>query len=325
MYSSQQESIPTSSRAIISRRLAPVLLAAFAVFVVQPTPAFAQDRAEDQAQLNGLVSDLETTNSLQQVFVALDRAEAETTDPHLLARISRRRGVLNRSAGRPAIAADAFRRAYELSGGDDLRSLLDAALIEHELGKHRLAEEAARVIVAHAESYPLKRRATILAAATLAAQDDSAQALRLLRTLAQVDDAGHVEPEGLLLLERLAADEADPGMDELIRLFPDGLISYTVGAGGKAGVLVEFAPSLTTSVVGSDSTTAAGVQVGSFGDPDNAEHMVADLQALGLPAETATDGDVVRVIIRVSETLSADEALTVLESAGFQGVLIPGD
>lgn len=323
MHSSQQESIPTSSRTIISRRSAPALLAAFAVFVVQTAPAFAQDRTEDQAQLSGLVRDLETTISLQQVLVDLDEAEAETTDPHLLARINRRRGVLNRSAGRPANAADAFRRAYELSGGDDLRSLLDAALIEHELGKHRLAEEAARVIVAHAESFPLKRRATILAASTLAAQDESVQALRLLRTLAQIDDAGHVEPEGLLLLERLAADDADLGMDELTRLFPDGLIAHAVG--GEAGVLVEFAPSLTTAIVVPDSINAAAVQVGSFGDPDNAEHMVADLQALGLPAEAVTEDDVMRVTIRVSEALSADEALTVLESAGFQGVVIPGD
>ncbi len=304
---------------------------------------------EDPTWDDLLLGAIDTASGLPSALLLLEQLANELRSPQRLCRVHRHTAVLKRAAGDVAAAQQAFVQAYQLSGGDDLRSLLDAAIIMHDRGLDREAEAAARIVVSHAQEYPLKRRATILAASCMAAGGNREQAQRLMRTLADVDDARHVEPEGLFLLFQLEMEAGVSGADgmtleQIRRLFPGGFLVQTLhGAGPESRIPpnVQLTPRLSApalpgspaevpaatpvaAATGVGAPNADAVQLGSFTEQENAQHLRTDVEALGLRVEVLAppDGEAptYRVVVRQSQEQSIVEIIAVLEEAGFAGI-----
>lgn len=260
-----------------------------------------------------------------------------------------------------ATASDLAETAYIASGGDDLESLFLQSQALLQTGHVVAAEQRARMVVSRTDDYELKRRAYALVARAMHAAGRSAEAARLLATLAELDDPALVEPDTLLLqsvVNEGIGRSASPPIEQLGRLHPQSVALRLV-----RGELVEQAPlpsallaTLPAEALPADASSASGtqqsagrshspaevlptrgdadapavsaIQVGSFSDADNARHLAEDLRELDLDVvEKSVDRngrslELVLVTVDDGTSASASRVLGVLREAGYDGFLI---
>jgi tetratricopeptide (TPR) repeat protein len=242
-------------------------------------------------------------------------------------------------------AADLFESAYLESGGADLTSLFYQAVSLVELGDPAQARRRAQIVVEQTTDYELKRRAYALVARTLHLQGRSAEALPMLETLAELNEPALVEPETLLLLSDVeAAEETDAphGAELLQTLHPDSIAAMSLTNDRFRRALLPSYIADSTGLLGPAAVPAAAmpegrpaevpavtsVQVGSFSDRENAEHLAEDLVEIGLPAGVSTaerDGrelSLVIVDVQGGDPAAVAQVLAALEEAGYEGFLI---
>jgi hypothetical protein len=249
-----------------------------------------------------------------------------------------------------------YEAAFTSSGGTDLQSLFARAQLLLETGELTEADRLARqIVLAETADYGLKRRAYTLSARIAHEQGRTGDALEMLGTLVSLVDedpgADLVEVETLFLMREILAltdderGEADAA-ELLDRLFPSSIASRIAGGQDRNVVAAGLPSALLLSEPASlgqrypsaeapeheparrDQPQLSGVQVGSFRDADNAEHLARDLAALGLEArvhvlarEDTTYHQVV-VAIPNGSVAAAGKVLTTLSENGYAGFLI---
>ena len=134
-----------------------------------------------------------------------------------------------------------------------------------------------------------------------------------------------------------------------MRLFPDSVAAAIVNGESRRMILpglpsalllaqdsgsegppvgVHDAPPGSTTGVRRDQPRLSAVQVGSFTDADNAEHLTADLQLLGLAARAeaiSREGTTLhQVVVDIvgGSTENAAKILSTLRENGFDGFLV---
>ncbi|MFW5745817.1 MAG: SPOR domain-containing protein [Spirochaetota bacterium] len=241
-------------------------------------------------------------------------------------------------------ASELAETAYIASGGEDLASLFLQAQALLQIGETDACEQRARMVVGRTDDYELKRRAYALVARAMHADGRSAEAERLLATLAELDDPALVEPDTLLLQSAVRAHAGESGagpIEQLERLHPQSVAMRLV-----RGDLVEQAP-LPSALIAtlpqsamrgadpalrapvpdateagpeaepvadalptrSNAPSVSSIQVGSFSDADNARHLADDLRELGLEVAVETvernEASLELVLVNVPEGTSA--------------------
>ncbi|MFP4375483.1 MAG: SPOR domain-containing protein [Spirochaetales bacterium] len=259
---------------------------------------------------------------------------------------------LLRLARRFELSAQIYGVLFDLTGDYDALYLQAQQLAQ--IGEFEVAGRFARRVVSEAKgddssTYELKRRAYALMARTLFYRGRVAEAERLLQTLAALDDVELVEVDALLLLASVQStmDLEPHAHEQLERLFPTSL-ARELSAGR---VQPSSTPAMLLQALGDEPDTGRatvasppaareasavpeglhavkGIQVGTFSDPDNANHMARDIEALGLEAEVweqTREGRSIQVVVAlVSEERNenADRVLSTLRDAGLDGFLI---
>ena len=220
-------------------------------------------------------------------------------------------------------ASELAETAYIASGGEDLASLFLQAQALLQIGEMGASEQRARIVVGRTDDYELKRRAYALVARAMHADGRSAEAARLLATLAELDDPALVEPDTLLLQSAVRAHAGESGagpIEQLERLHPRSVAMRLVRGdlveqaplpsaliatlpqssvpGADAGVRApaseaagagrEAEPAADALPTRSEAPSVSAIQVGSFSDPDNARHLADDLRELGLDVAVET-------------------------------------
>jgi tetratricopeptide (TPR) repeat protein len=293
----------------------------------------------------------------------LDRIRREVVptliDDELKREGTRQLAAVYRSARQLRTAATLYAQSYGLSRDSDLDSLFAHAQILFELGEFSQADIEARSIVARTTNYSLKRRAFTLAARIAYEEGNTEQALEMLETLASLVTAGTapadlVEVETLLLLRQILELSDDPGAveradDLLVRIFPESIAAQLIREESRLlslpglpsalllspGGLPEDGTSTTGDTSPADPLTVrrdqqrlSAIQVGSFGDAENAQHLTADLQRLGLLArseEVAREGATLhQVIVSIpgGTTENAARILSTLRENGYDGFMV---
>ncbi len=305
---------------------------------------------------------LDLAGSMEEIERVTTSILSLVANQSVLASTAKSLGNLWMTARDYARATDLFETAYIASGGADLASLFAAAQTQLQLGEVAAAGQRARLVVAETTDYELKRRAYALVARALHLQGRSADAARLLETLAALDDPTLVEPDALILqstvLGSLDADAAGP-IEQLARLHPQSVAMRIVNAElvfpaslpvslltGLPPVAPErdsgLLPSLEIErIIDSPADSSAGdspprtqapvvtaIQVGSFSDSENAHHLADDLRDIGLEAlaeSVERDGrtlELVLVSVPDGSPEQASRILGVLRAAGYDGFLI---
>ena len=302
---------------------------------------------------------LEDVQSMEELGIVRQRVLPALTDRELRLDGTRALAVIYRTARQLTVAGELYRQAHELSAGTDLESLLAHSQILLELGDLRQADTEARAVLTQTTDYSLKRRAYTLAARIAYEGGESAKALEMLDTLASLANSGAtasdlVEVETLLLKRQILRVSGDAAAVErtdelLVRLFPDSVAAGIVESESRKMTLSGLPSMLLLAEEGDDPREAidarndtfdpapvvrrdqprlSAVQVGSFSDADNAEHLTADLQRLGLNARTeaiAREGSTLHhVVVDIpgGSTENAARILSTLRENGFDGFLV---
>jgi tetratricopeptide (TPR) repeat protein len=244
------------------------------------------------------------------------------------------------------LAAELYGLVFDQTGDFDALFLRAQQLAQ--LGEFEQAGRLARRVVQETPasdpaSYELKRRAYALMARTLFYRGRLAEAERLLETLAALDDEDLVEVDALLLLASIESslDKEPLALAQLERLFPTSLaLELSAGRIQPPSTPAMLLGNIETEATGPSEHVPArndgiapdspieGVQVGSFSDPDNAHHMARDIEALGLDAEVreqTREGRSIQVVVALvpdADAQGANEVLSTLRDAGFDGFLI---
>jgi len=294
---------------------------------------------------------LEDARSMADLDAIRRRVLPSLVEPEVRFNGTRILAAVYRTARQFTIAADLYRQAYELSCdaslGTDLDSLFVHAQILLELGDLSRADTEARAVLTQTTDYSLKRRAYTLVARIAYEGGNSARALEMLDTLVSLANSGEtasdlVEVETLLLTRQILA-VSGPALamqridDLLLRLFPQSVAAGIVNAESRQMtlpglpsvlLLAQAADTEAAPAVRRDQPRLSAVQVGSFSDADNADHLTADLQRLGLPARTeaiSREGSTLhQVVVDISSGTTEDAAriFSTLRENGFDGFLV---
>jgi len=317
----------------------------------------------DRAVRGLFLDTIEDASSLAELNSVRQRALPTLVDRELRQEGSRALAAIYRTARQLTLAEELYGQAYELSSGSpsgvDLESLFAQAQILLELGNLSQADKHARTVLNQTTDFSLKRRAYTLAARITYESGNSAQALEMLDTLASLANTDEfasdlVEVETLLLLRQILSISDDAGAAEriddlLVRLFPDSIAAGIVTSesrritlpGLPSALLLAALPDPESALsearnppsdVGlsarRDQPRLSAVQVGSFGDADNADHLTADLLRLGLAARTEAisreGSSLYQVVVDIPGGSTADAAriLATLRENGFDGFLV---
>ena len=268
------------------------------------------------------------------------RRSAESTDPQELVRLAR---VLE-LGGRFAGAAEAYARAVERSP-DSFEALIGLGHMNTELGRIDAALTVLRRAERSAETRAQQRRAAAARAWALALGGDTERSLNMLRALVRGGDRrsiGAYEAELFFVVAHRFGPERDRTAARrlLEREFPDSpLLDPTVSAFPSpanvlsiAAIQPDHAPLPPVSdddldeSDDSDRFMIAGVQTGSFRDPENAAFMLADIRELGFSASLRSvereDGTYYRVIVPIAANQDPQELIVALKEQGVEGFLV---
>lgn len=250
--------------------------------------------------------------AIEQLDAIRDQLLPNITDRSLARLVTTTLARVYRTARRLDEAARLFAQAYNVSNQTDLASLFAHAQILFEQGDFTGADAEAARVVLDTDDYVLKRRAYTLSARAAFELGESERALQMLGTLASLPDAGGdaedlVEVETFVLLREVLRSTGDSGRAQEVQhlleiTFPDSIESLrssrarsVAGAGLPSSLLLAgteepwddgVAPP-TSSPGAVPATrrappTLTAIQVGSFSDADNAEHLAKELRNLGL-------------------------------------------
>ncbi|MEE8441808.1 MAG: SPOR domain-containing protein [Spirochaetia bacterium] len=310
---------------------------------------------------------LEDARSMADLDIIRQRIVPALVDRELRRDGLRAIAAVYRTARRLSIAGELYQQAYELSCDSsydaslatDLESLFAHAQILVELGDLRRADTETRTVLMQTTDYSLKRKAYTLTARIAYERGNSADALEMLDTLASLANTGEaasdlVEVETILLMRQILQAQGDREAtaradDLLVHLFPGSVAAGIVTAESRkialpglpsallfaqvaetkegAGEVGNNLPDLALSVR-RDQPRLSAVQVGSFNDADNAEHLTADLRRMGLAARTeavSRDGSAMyQVVVDIPDgsTENAARILSTLRASGFDGFLV---
>jgi tetratricopeptide (TPR) repeat protein len=280
--------------------------------------------------------------SIEDAILRVDaiRENPQSADPSEL----RELGALLRLARRYDAALVTLQELYSRTG--DLEDLYRLAEMQIQLGAYGAAEKSAGSIVREipgndTRQYELRRRAYALLARALFYSGSAERSERLLSTLAELDSPELVEPATLLLLadvQRHLGKETT-ALDQLRRLHPSSIALLLDADGPVMEALVPSTLAIRTHAGSArlnapvaeppqEQPAIRGIQVGSFSDPDNAHHMVRDIEELGLSAEIAQqerEGRSIQIVLALvadGEPGTAQAVLSTLREAGFDGFLL---
>ena len=278
-----------------------------------------------------------------QSYDQLIQRMAESTDPQELIRLAR---VLE-LGGRFAGAAEAYARAVDRSP-NSFEALIGLGQMHTELGQMNAALAALRRAERHAETRAQQRRAAAARAWALALGGDTEQSLNILRALVRGGNrrtSGAYEAELFFVVAHRFGPERDRSAARqlLERDFPDSpLLDPNVSAfPSPANVLSlaviqpddtplppvrdQPAPAV-DDADNPDRFTIAGIQTGSFRDPENAAFMLADIRDLGFSASLRSvereDGTYYRVIVPIAVNQDPQELVVALKEHGIEGFLV---
>ncbi|TVQ23267.1 MAG: SPOR domain-containing protein [Spirochaetaceae bacterium] len=244
-------------------------------------------------------------------------------------------------------ASALYETAFFASGGTDYAALYAQAQLLLQRGEFVAAEQRARTVVDRTDDYELKRRAFALVARVMQITGRSADAARSVDTLLALDDADLVEPETVLLLEYIVVPGRDDARATLLRLHPDSvalrtldgtrvvpaplpslLMLATSGTEDARPVSAQPAAVAPASAAPTEADgaraepVATAIQVGSFRDVDNANHLAADIRALGLRSTVVAqerEGTTVHVVLVPLDDATRNTTMVRLMEAGFSG------
>lgn len=286
-------------------------------------------------------------------------------DPEKRGRFLHRTGRVFETANRferaSRLYADAVREDPSLTD-----ALLDHAAVLMELGRTEEAIPLLGRAIESATTREQQRTAAVLRTRAFLLEGETDRALRHARSLTgRVNDVRSLyllyETAGAASNEELRKWSAGMLLEEF-SLSPESALAGLAGedrAGGeRSGVAIVHFPGPTRILGGpgapvirpppvirpreesadvpepparetADRPPLKGVQTGSFRDPENAEYMVRDIEAIGFSAEISAveteSGTFYRVIISVPEgtdAAGAQEIILRLKEAGFEGFLV---
>jgi tetratricopeptide (TPR) repeat protein len=240
-----------------------------------------------------------------------------------------------------ALAYSLYGDAYTASGETNLTALFARAQLSLQLGDPALADRLAREVLSRTDDYELKRRSYALVARALHADGRHAEAARMVSTLVSLDDPSLIEPETLLLKERIehALGNSFSAREALAQSHPESIAAgFTIEPQLRSSALpirfLEFNDEARSDRVVPEepapeprSVSVTGIQVGSFRDSDNATHMVGDIADAGLQAEVRSqtrEGHTIYTVVVPIDGSSTDavRSMETLQAAGYDGFLI---
>ena len=289
-----------------------------------------------------LSSTVEAAETVAHLDAVRDQFLPRVSKPNEAAEIASVLAAVYRAARRLPAAEEMYRVSYELSGRSNLDALFERALILFELGATQQADQLARTVLASTSDYSQKRRAYTLVARAAYAGGDLAGARSMLTTLASLandEEAGRetVEVESLVLLYQVQMSQDDAVAASATRnlitsLFPESLAGSLLGSRPRSLVSAGLPGTISLASPGEpparEEPRFTAVQVGSFGDSENAGNLVVDLVALGLDARSeavSREGDTLhQVFVGVpgGSTEEAAEVFRILQDNGFDGFLV---
>jgi tetratricopeptide (TPR) repeat protein len=296
----------------------------------QAHPEFAQ-------RLESTLSGLKTVSqarSLARVLPSLLIA------PQELERVATAVANILLTARRFTEAAELYTLAFESSGATNSRLQFRIAQLALHAGELSRADRLARDVLSRTDDYELKRRSYALIARALHAAGRHEEARQMLTTLLALEDPALVEPETLVLMERVerALGNQFSAIATLGESHPESVAALIsehpqVLSAALPLRLMEFfapaeeSPDLMGTAIDRAAVTVSGIQVGSFTDPDNAFHMRRDIEGLGLEAEVRTqtrEARTTHTVVVVIEGGSSQvvDAMEQLQRAGFDGFLV---
>ena len=297
--------------------------------------------AEFDARLAEAVDSVTTVARARALASALPRL---LVTPDALERYALALAPILRTAREFTAARGLYAMAFMASGEQNLEAQFARAQLSLQLGELSLADQLARDVLARTDDYELKRRSYALVARALHADGRHAEAAGMVETLVALDDPLLVEPETLLLKERVerALGNSYSADQALAQSHPDSVAAQLftnpqVGASALPIRFLEFSevgspvvPDVLPSEARTPDTRAVsvtGIQVGSFRDPDNAHHMERDIEELDLAAEVRTqtrEGQTIYTVVVGLDGGSSDVVRTMeqLQTAGYDGFLI---
>lgn len=278
-----------------------------------------------------------------QSYDQLVQRAAESSEYGELLRIAR----ILELGGRFAGAAEAYAQAAGLVP-DSFDALIGLGQMNTELGQIDAALAALRQAERQAATRAQQRRAAAARAWALALGGEAEQSLSLLRALVRGGNRrsmGAYEAELFFVVAHRFGQDGDRNAARrlLERNFPASpLLDPTVSAfPSPANVLSlaeiqpDSAPLPTVQdqptpavddAQDSDQVRIAGIQTGSFRDPENAAFMLSDIRELGFTAALRSvergDGTYYRVIVPIANDQDPQALVIALKERGIEGFLV---
>ncbi|MFO8063233.1 MAG: SPOR domain-containing protein [Spirochaetota bacterium] len=244
---------------------------------------------------------------------------------------------------------------------------LEEAKLRLELGELAEAQRLATELISDGRDPSIQREAALLEARAMAEDGRVEEAFERTGLLLEAEHRPTLRPDTVLFHLRLSSivedDEAAERAQKLLsQLYPDSpeamlaaddrRVSDLPRPSAFLGVAGAAAPRLDSDAEpvadsdvpgsgpaepdegdtdsdtdGGESETPSGVQVGSFGDPDNAAAMREEMERQGFSAEIrdSDDGDAHRVVVSIPEDEDPQRTLVELKEKGFEGFFLFGE
>ena len=220
-------------------------------------------------------------------------------------------------------AAELFEQAsLAVKGQKDFYSLYRAAVLNTEMANYRKAEADLRAIILFSDDSSLRLKASVLTVRIKLNQGDDDEALELLGSIMELYPELPSAAAYYAAGTSAAADYDEASLARIAAYIGEkSLLTPELVFGGYEPQAAVAAKEPVPEA--DENLTAAGVQLGSFSQNENAEEMKKVIIKLGYDAEVreknVNDRSYFSVVVPVAEDQSIQELLIELKEKGYEG------